>query len=637
MGGTITFRAVLIGLLLIPFNAWWLTQIEYVRYSDNATTSALFFNAIALLLFLLFVNTILHRFRPRWTFSRAELLTIYAMIVVASNIAGHDQLQILFTTLTYIVRYASPANGWTERISPLLPQDLLVTDRTAVNDLYYGRSTFYTPEHLRVWIEPLAWWSLFALVVAWVMLCMSTLLRRAWDAERLNYPIAEVPLQMTDPRTGLFRNRLFWLAFSIAASLQIINFLHFLYPTIPGIPIGVRYYYSNQYPWNAAGWIPISSFPFAYGLTFLLPLQLGFSCWFFFLFSRIELVVAAMFGHTEWNRFPYIQQQGVGAYFGIAILVLASARRYLQAIFLNALGRKAIGDAGEPLSYRTAFFGFLGGVAFLMAFAIHAGMRPMTTVIYFLLLLSVVLVVARLRAELGLPTIELYQVGADEIVQATAGTAAWSKGDLTVMTLFFWLTRTHRQFPMQSHVDSLRLGHRCPIRLRTLSLVIMLATAFGIICAFWAYLHIMYQVGYESAKFTGPALWAFGREPWDKLSYWITSPRPRDPGAIGAYIFGIGFTFFLAAMRSRFLWWPFHPAGYLVSGSFGLMRLWLPLFVSWLIKSLLLRYGGLKAYRKALPLFLGLVLGEFAAGFLRTVLDLIFNLHLPPESGIGGL
>jgi hypothetical protein len=39
----------------------------------------------------------------------------------------------------------------------------------------------------------------------------------------------------------------------------------------------------------------------------------------------------------------------------------------------------------------------------------------------------------------------------------------------------------------------------------------------------------------------------------------------------------------------------------------------------------------------ALPFFIGLIVGEFAAGFLRTVLDMVFGLHLPPESGIGGL
>ena len=90
-------------------------------------------------------------------------------------------------------------------------------------------------------------------------------------------------------------------------------------------------------------------------------------------------------------------------------------------------------------------------------------------------------------------------------------------------------------------------------------------------------------------------------------------------------------------MRTRFVWWPFHPVGYLVAGSFGLFLMWVPIFVTWLIKSLLLRYGGLSAYRAARPFFFGLIFGEFSAAFLRTVIDLVFNLHLPPTSGVGGL
>ena len=52
----ITWRAVVVGATLIPFTAWWLAEIEWVRYSDNATTSALFFNAVAVLLLLLAYN-----------------------------------------------------------------------------------------------------------------------------------------------------------------------------------------------------------------------------------------------------------------------------------------------------------------------------------------------------------------------------------------------------------------------------------------------------------------------------------------------------------------------------------------------------------------------------------------------------
>jgi hypothetical protein len=264
-------------------------------------------------------------------------------------------------------------------------------------------------------------------------------------------------------------------------------------------------------------------------------------------------------------------------------------------------------------------------------------MRPFTALLYMTILLLFVLVVARLRAQVGLPTLEFFRVGADDILPRVGGSGAWSGGDLAVMSLFFWLTRTHRQFPIQTQVDSLRLGRRAGLPLARVSVLIMVASALGIVCAFWAMLHSTYQTGFESAKFHGPALWAFGPEPWKRMETLMQTRTDPDAGAMGAYLFGGAIVLFLGFMRTRFLGWPFHPAGYLISGSFGLFRLWVPLFVAWGFKALILRYGGLRGYRIALPFFIGLVLGEFAAGFLRSMLDLGFGLHLPPGSGIGGL
>ena len=164
-----------------------------------------------------------------------------------------------------------------------------------------------------------------------------------------------------------------------------------------------------------------------------------------------------------------------------------------------------------------------------------------------------------------------------------------------------------------------------------------MASAVGTLSAWWAFLHIMYPVGYESAKFHAGIVSSFGADPWRKLDTAFQSPQMPDPGIVGAYLFGAAVSLFLAVMRTRFIGWPFHPAGYIAAGHYGLMRLWLPIFVTWIVKSLLLRYGGLRAYRVAMPFFLGLVLGEFSAGFVRTVLDLTFNLYLPASSGIGGL
>jgi hypothetical protein len=183
----------------------------------------------------------------------------------------------------------------------------------------------------------------------------------------------------------------------------------------------------------------------------------------------------------------------------------------------------------------------------------------------------------------------------------------------------------------------MHLGRRTGTPLRSLTVLLLGASFLGILAAFWAYLHSVYQVGFESGKFAGPAVSAFGRAPWQKLDTWLSMPVLPDRGAAQAYLFGAGFTLLLSALRARFVWWPFHPAGYLVAGSFGLFRLWLPIFLSWLMKVLILRYGGLGAYRKALPFFLGLILGEFTAGFLRSILDVSVGLYLPPSSGIGGL
>lgn len=169
------------------------------------------------------------------------------------------------------------------------------------------------------------------------------------------------------------------------------------------------------------------------------------------------------------------------------------------------------------------------------------------------------------------------------------------------------LSRAHRLFPPQARADTLRLARRAGTPLPTMTPVILGASLLGVVAAFWAYLHTMYGVGCESARFRGVA-WAFGAEPWQKLDVRIASAQQADPGPVAAYAFGCLLTLLVATMRARFVWWPFHPAGYIVAGSFGLFHLWLPILVSWLAKVIILRDGGLRGYRRALPFFLGRIL-----------------------------
>ncbi len=146
--GMLTLRVILLAIILIPLNAWWITEIEYVRYSDNATTQAIFFNAVSLLLALAALNTLLRRLGPRWPFTIHEMPALYVIVAVASNLAGYDQLQILFTTITCVFRHSTPETGWATKIVPHIAPHLVVSDKSVIDPLFVGSTTLYTPDHL---------------------------------------------------------------------------------------------------------------------------------------------------------------------------------------------------------------------------------------------------------------------------------------------------------------------------------------------------------------------------------------------------------------------------------------------------------------------------------------------------------
>ena len=75
----------------------------------------------------------------------------------------------------------------------------------------------------------------------------------------------------------------------------------------------------------------------------------------------------------------------------------------------------------------------------------------------------------------------------------------------------------------------------------------------------------------------------------------------------------------LSIARLRFAWWPFHPLGYAMGPSWPMIQLWFSILVGWLMKTILMRYGSGRSYRRARPVFLGLVVGEFLAAGIWVV------------------
>ena len=186
--------------------------------------------------------------------------------------------------------------------------------------------------------------------------------------------------------------------------------------------------------------------------------------------------------------------------------------------------------------------------------------------------------------------------------------------NLTALSLTWFFNRAYRGHPVAPSLEGFKLAQQTRMSARRMLIALVVALALSIFCGFWSMLHVGYKYGME-ASVIGPGRW-FGYEPFRDLHRYVSNPQlPNTPATIATGV-GLGTALLLALMRMRFAWWPFHPVGYAISGSWSMEQLWFPMFISWLLKWTILRYGGAKAYRKAIPFFVGLVLGEFVVGCL---------------------
>jgi hypothetical protein len=125
-------------------------------------------------------------------------------------------------------------------------------------------------------------------------------------------------------------------------------------------------------------------------------------------------------------------------------------------------------------------------------------------------------------------------------------------------------------------------------------------------------LAIYYHFGAESAKVEDyRTQWA--SMPLNLAATWDESTQGVGWNEIAGGAVGAAGAVALGALRGLWLWWPFHPVGYALSCTFTLEWLWCPLFVTWLAKLLVLRYGGMRLYRRGIPFAVGLILGDYLA------------------------
>lgn len=628
----VTLRSLVIGLILIPPNCYWVVQSEAVWGTTYLTIVSLFFNVIFTLLILVGFNALCKQFAPSAALKQGELLTIYVMLCLGSSVAGNNLLENLVISLGHAFWFASPENEWSELFFRYVPDWMAVKDKTALRGFYEGDSTVHLTEHIGAWLKPLVLWGSFAIVLIYTLLCVTVLIRKQWtEREKLSYPIIQLPLELTRNGTGgaLFSNRLFLLGFAFTAMITLINGLNFHYPVVPNLRLRTNIgHLFTEKPWNAIGWMPIAIYPWIVGLVFFIPLDLSFSVWFFYLFTKFQRIVASVVGWRSLPGFPYFNQQTTGGWLGLLVIALWLTRKHLKDVFIKALRFRArtpeeSSAQKEPMSPRTALIGLVLGSSFLVLFCMAGGMSFWIALPFFFLLVGLEITITRIRAELGPPQHELGWVGPDTILATTIGPRRLGGKNLTVLTFLYFTDRAIASHSMPHQLEGFKIAERLGMNARRLAAAMMIAVVVGVVSALWSLLYSAYNKGVASG-FMG-----YVGIPWEsfnRLARWLRYPGDTNYPELG--FIGAGFLFSLTMMflRVRFLWWPLHPVGYALSTSGWVINyIWFSFLASWFVKWVILKRWHLKAYRRAIPFFLGLILGEYAVGCFWNLLGIILG------------
>jgi hypothetical protein len=240
----------------------------------------------------------------------------------------------------------------------------------------------------------------------------------------------------------------------------------------------------------------------------------------------------------------------------------------------------------------------------------------------------VCIAMTRLRAELGPPVHDLWRMGPNLQIVGVAGPSAMRKSnpiDLVMMAWFNFFTRVGRGHPMPHAMEGFRLGYRYVMNYKRLFAGMGLAALFGLVFGFGAILWTYFKYGAAGDIFMTDA---FGWEIWNEANTWFTAPPPQRAHPMVAMGAGLTAALGLAALRMGLTWWPLHPAGMAMAGTWSMDRMWACVFIAWTAKAMLLKYGGAKASRPAVPFFIGLTLGDFVVGSFWNLYGILMSVEV---------
>ncbi len=644
--GGVTRRAVIIALILLVVVAFFNFYVEmlwkggwdtWMVSSGCPAITPVFF------LFLLTAAMLLPRLR-RKGLTRRELLAVYAIVLVGAPVVTYAVLAWVLVKSVHYYYMVQVNPYWSGLFLREVPTWFAPSDPAAVTGFFEGQSRV----PWAMWWTPLATWSSFMVALFGASLCLAALIQRPWiTAERLTFPIAQVPLTMVEEPGGGKRgsaarftlSRAFWIGLLISFCLSVFSSLSDRVPAIPHISLGPTEVIGWQKvgPLAGLGAVSVVFWPWLMAIAYLVPKELSFSVWFFWL-VRLGLTVAAVTAGATPQRpeawwsssFPAPYYQGTGAVLALTGWMLWGARKHLGRAVRSAFGRRqSADDTSEPLPYRWAVLGFLLCCAFMVWVLWLAQCRVSFALALIALILAYFLIWARIRAETGLGLLP-FPIEINELMMVPFGSRIFRLREMISLVSLRWayspgITTSYEVFA-STMIESYKIADSARLNSRRLTAGIAGGFVVSLAVGIPLVLIGIYHYGWFGFGFTRSGwLTNVGSYGGGQIAGYLTDPRyaAADVNGLLGLLGGGAAVLFLGLMRLRFWWWPFHPIGYLAANTWGLQLWAMPFFVGWLAKTLIIRYAGLPLYRRTIPLAAGLIVGDLLNGGLWGVVRLV--------------
>jgi len=526
------------------------------------------------------------------------------------------------------------------------------------------------PVDWNAWIPPILFIFIFHLIVFIVASSQMCILRRRWiEVEKVPYPFAIAIWESVRDIHGFeevkYRRKPFLLGMVIGIILFLQIMFTMLLPWWPDI-IGWRML-SPSAPGCVDTYCPdvlrpigstivalmrMNVQPVNYAVAYLAPLDILFTSWLLWIIFMVMAQIAYIVGgyytgalgisggcrslgwqygvSPNWHAPLYFSWMSMtGGMVALIVMMLWYGRGYLKDVFRAALGKppSTIKEAElkEPVSYKMALLLLLIGCVAFIAFLASLQVDFILGAIVFIFggfIYPLADAYSRGLTGFDYAMLRVKWPGWPVHLIWSQHPGTYTTGWCNALLILHWGVdepsngfTTWAEVTMQSFrmADLSRVSPKNIYKMLFISLIIAYAVTLPS-KVLWAHLfgarypHCL--SGYECDE------WAEG--PYNTF--------PPSNELIGPIMVGFIIFVLLSSLRTRFVWWPLHPVGFLISGSANMAftGAWTNFLVAWAAKWLTLRIGGSKAYEEyGVPFASGVVAGFVVVIIVGIIIGLI--------------